>query len=143
MTTTILLPEAVTTTTAADTTAYTEPSYTYNLEYDKDSQIRGYCDELKAMRQAVYKIINTERYEYIIYSWNYGIELADLFGQPIPYVYAELQRRISEALLNDDRIVKVYNFDFSHNGGDVLAVFDVDTIYGTLTNVERAVQHIV
>lgn len=143
MTTTILLPDAVTTTTAADTTAYTEPSYTYNLEYDKDSQIRGYCDELKAMRQAVYKIINTERYEYIIYSWNYGIELADLFGQPIPYVYAELQRRISEALLNDDRIVKVYNFDFSHNGGDVLAVFDVDTIYGTLTSIEKGVQDIV
>lgn len=143
MTTTILLPESVTTTTVADTTAYTEPSYTYNLEYDKDSQIRGYCDELKAMKQAVYKIINTERYEYIIYSWNYGIELADLFGQPIPYVYAELQRRISEALLNDDRIVKVYNFDFSHTGGDVLAVFDVDTIYGTLTSIEKEVSRIV
>ena len=84
------------------------------------------------MRQAVYKILNTERYKYIIYSWNYGIELEDLFGQPIPYVYAELQRRIEEALLNDDRITNVHDFDFSNNGGDVLAVFQVDTIYGTI-----------
>ena len=102
------------------------------LIFRTDSQIRGYADKLRAMEQAIYKIINTERYQYIIYSWNYGIELQDLFGQPIPYVYAELQRRIEEALLNDDRITKVYNFDFSHEGGDVMVEFDVDTIYGTL-----------
>lgn len=144
MITNLLLPEtANTTATTTASNAYTEPSYTYNLEYDKDSQIRGHCDELKAMRQAIYKIMNTERYQYLIYSWNYGIELADLFGQPIPYVYAELQRRIREALLNDDRVTKVYNFEFSHNGGDVLAVFSVDTIYGTLTDIEKEVKALV
>ena len=90
--------------TIADVTIAHQPSYTYSLDYARDSQIRGFTDELEAMKQAIYKIINTERYEYIIYSWNYGIELQDLFGQPIPYVYAELQRRISEALLADDRI---------------------------------------
>lgn len=131
MTTNLLLPDS-NATTVADVSTYTEPSQTYNLEYDKDSQIRDYCDELKAMRQAIYKILNTERYQYIIYSWNYGIELEDLFGQPIPYVYAELQRRIEEALLNDDRITNVHDFEFSNNGGDVLAVFHVDTIYGTV-----------
>nr|DAI42438.1 MAG TPA: Protein of unknown function (DUF2634) [Caudoviricetes sp.] len=94
------------------------------------------------MRQAVYKILNTERYQYIIYSWNYGIELEDLFGQPIPYVYAELQRRIEEALLNDDRITNVHDFEFSNNGGDVLAVFQVDTIYGTI-KASKEVQGIV
>ena len=52
-------------------------------------------------------------------------------------MYAELQRRIEEALLNDDRITKVYNFDFSHEGGDVMVEFDVDTIYGTLQKIEK------
>ena len=70
------------------------------------------------------------------------IELEDLFGQPIPYVYAELQRRIEEALLNDDRITNVHDFDFSNNGGDVLAVFQVDTIYGTI-KASKEVQGIV
>ncbi len=126
-----------------DVTSYHTPSYTYAIEYASDSQIRGYTDNIKAMEQAIYKIINTERYAHIIYSWNYGIELADLFGQPIPYVYAELQRRIEEALLADDRISKVYNFDFSHDGGDVSVSFSVDTIHGTINNIRKEVNTIV
>ena len=128
----LLLPKQNNDALIPDTVNYIEPSHTYDVDFRTDSQIRGYADKLRAMEQAIYKIINTERYQYIIYSWNYGIELQDLFGQPIPYVYAELQRRIEEALLNDDRITKVYNFDFSHEGGDVMVEFDVDTIYGTL-----------
>ena len=103
----------------------------------------GYCDELEAVRQAIYKILNTERYQYLIYSWNYGIELADLFGQPIPYVYAEIQRRITEALLQDDRITDVYDFDFSNNSDDVLCKFSVKTRFGEITNLEKGVTGIV
>lgn len=143
MTTNLLLPSSANTDTAATVSTYVEPSQTYKLDYATDSQIRGYCDELDAMKQAIYKIINTERYQYIIYSWDYGIELEDLFGQPIPYVYAELQRRIEEALLNDDRITAVHDFEFSNNRGDVLAVFSVDTIYGTISNVSKGVSGIV
>jgi hypothetical protein len=80
-----------------------QPSRTYKIDIDKE-KIRGYTEEIEAVKQAIYKIINTERYNYLIYSWNYGIELADLFGEPIPYVYSELKRRIAEALTQDDRI---------------------------------------
>ena len=113
-------------------TDYIEPSLTYSLNYSDNGQIKGYIDELEAMKQAIYKIINTERYKYIIYSWNYGIELADLFGKPLPYVYAEIQRRIEEALLVDDRISKVYDFEFSNSRGEVLVKFKVDTIFGEI-----------
>lgn len=129
--------------TVADVEIVHQPSYTYSIDYATDSQIRGFTDELKAMEQAIYKIINTERYEYIIYSWNYGIELADLFGQPIPYVYAELQRRIEEALLADDRVTNVYGFTFDHNGGDVYTSFNVDTIYGQIRDVRKELMNIV
>ncbi|MFQ8776837.1 MAG: DUF2634 domain-containing protein [Roseburia sp.] len=27
------------------------------------------------MKQAIYNILNTERYQYIIFSWDYGVEL--------------------------------------------------------------------
>lgn len=113
-----------------------QTSYTFNLDYGGDGQVKGFCDELAAMRQAIYKIINTERYQYPIYSWDYGIELADLFGKPIPYVYAELQCRITEALMTDDRINSVTGFEFSNSGiggGDVLVKFNVDTIFGTIS----------
>lgn len=129
--------------TIPDTLQRSMPSYTYRLDYGGDGQIRGYTDGIEAVKQAIYKIINTERYEYIIYSWNYGIELADLFGEPIPYVYAELQRRIQEALLYDDRITDVYDFTFSNDGGDVFAEFSVDTIYGTINNVRKELVNVV
>ena len=109
------------------------------MEFEADGQINGFTDGLKAMKLAVFKILSTERYRYPIYSWNYGIELEDLFGQPIPYVYAELQRRITEALEADDRIISVTGFEFSHDDGDVFATFDVETIFGTLENITKGV----
>ena len=90
-------------------------------------------DELDAVRQAVYKILNTERYRYVIYDWNYGVELDELFGKPIPYVLPEIPRRIREALIQDDRISDVINFDLTYTkDGNVTAKFTVVTTYGDL-----------
>ncbi len=77
----------------------TEPSVNYKMNIKQDI-INGTVDELEAMKQVIYKILNTERYQYIIYSWNYGIELMDLFGMPVIYVIPELERRITEALIH-------------------------------------------
>ncbi len=89
------------------------PTKTYSMQLDGD-RIRGKTGERKAIEQAIYKILLTERYQYLIYSWNYGIELKDLFGKPIPYCCVELERRIKEALLQDTRITNVYNFEFEN-----------------------------
>lgn len=114
-----------------------ETSYTYKLDLD-NSTIAGYVDDLEAMKQAIYLILNIERYEYLIYSWNYGIELNDLYGQPIPFVLPELKRRITEALVQDSRILGVDNFSFETNKGKVHATFTVHTIFGDV-EAERVV----
>ena len=68
-----------------------------------------------------------------MYSWNYGIELADLFGEPVSYVCPELERRIREALLWDDRIEDVTNFEFSlPQKGVVQVSFLVHTMFGEI-----------
>ena len=114
------------------------PSKTYKMSIEND-YINGYCDGLEAMAQTVYKILNTERYGYLIYSWNYGIELGDLYGMPVDYVCAELKRRIEEALLQDDRIISVDNFEFDiSTKRTVKATFTVYTIYGDVES-ERMV----
>lgn len=114
-----------------------ETSHTYKLNLD-NSTIAGYVDDLEAMKQAIYLILNIERYEYLIYSWNYGIELNDLYGQPIPFVLPELKRRITEALVQDSRILGVDNFSFETNKGKVHATFTVHTIFGDV-EAERVV----
>lgn len=107
-----------------------QPDLTYKLNIEAE-RIGGFVDELEAYKQAIYKILNTERYDYIIYSWNYGIELKDLFGQPIPYVIPELERRITEAVMADDRTESVSNFEFDTPKRRVVHVkFTAASIYG-------------
>ena len=89
-----------------------QPTHTYKMNLESNL-IRGYTDGQEAMKQAIYKILNTERYQYVMYSWNYGIELLDLYGEPVSYVCPELERRITEALTWDDRIQSVDNFEFN------------------------------
>lgn len=107
----------------------TEPSLTYKLHME-GKRILGMADELDAMKQAVYKILNTERYQYLMYSWDYGIELQDLYGEPMPYVIPELERRVKEALLQDERILEVSDFSFEVLGNELCVEFVVKTIYG-------------
>lgn len=108
------------------------PSKTYRMDLDGDC-VRGFCDGLEALKQSIFRILNTERYQYIIYSWNYGIETMDLYGQSITYVCPELERRITEALLVDSRILSVT--DFEHDiavKGEIHTTFKVHTIYGDI-----------
>lgn len=126
-----LLPEITAAVPMADT-GTRQPSRSYRMHIEAE-HVYGTVDELDAVAQACYKILNTERYRYVIYSWDYGVELESLFGMPIPYVYSELPRRIREALMQDDRVKSVGDFELSHNRGDVLARFRVETVYGTLS----------
>ena len=115
------------------------PTKTYKMKLFGD-RIHGKTDEQEAMKQAIYKILNTERYSYPIYSWNYGIELKDLFGKPKSFCKSEIKRRVKEALLQDERILEVSAFSFEDKKRRELAVtFTVKTIYGEI-NITKGVQ---
>lgn len=107
------------------------PSNTHAIVYDKN-RVSGYTDEIAAVRQAIYLILNTERYMYPIYSFNYGVEFCDLFGIDSQLAIPEIKRRISEALLQDDRIVSVGDWDFKINKKKVFVTFVVNTVFGNL-----------
>lgn len=135
-----LLPD--TSLTDAGTTyemAEMQPNKTYKMLVGDEHVQGSISDKLSAVQQAAYKILNTERYKHVIYSWNYGVELQELFGKPIPYVLSELPRRIREALVQDDRIDDVTDFDISYERdnskgkrGDVVAKFVIRSIYGAI-----------
>lgn len=135
----MLTPNSINNQIDANTVVNYQTSNTFRVRYEDDYKLLGMCDDIEAMKQAIFKVINTERYKYLIYDWNYGIELNDLIGKPIPYVYAEIERRIKEALLVDNRIKEVTDFRFSNNGGDVLCLFTANTIYGEINNISREV----
>lgn len=109
----------------------TEPSNTFFIDFEK-GRISGFIDEKEAVKQAIMLILNTERYKFLIYSWNYGAELEALIGTHPDIVEDEAERLISEALLQDDRITTVYDFEFSRNRDTLLVNFKVDSIYGDI-----------
>ncbi|EGT4872148.1 DUF2634 domain-containing protein [Clostridioides difficile] len=108
-----------------------EPSKTFKLNIEKN-RVDGICDDIEALKQTIFLILNTERYEHLIYSRNYGVELNDLIGEPISYVIPELERRITEALIQDDRIENIDNFEFQNINGKVQCRFSVHTKYGNI-----------
>ena len=118
------------------------PGRTYKIEEgsgeeENTSRINGYIDELESIKQAVYLILSTERYAYLIYSWDYGVELVDLYGKPMSYIMSELPRRVEEALTMDDRIESVTDFEFEKIGKKLHAKFTVVT---TIGNIESEVE---
>ncbi len=116
----------------ADTKVTEEVKTTRTYKLSQTS-IQGFTDGLKALEQAIYKVLNTEKYEYPIYSFYYGIELENLIGKDKNYVKIELKRRIQECLLRDERITEVDNFQFAEAGDMLNCTFDVHSSYGNLT----------
>ena len=76
--------------------------------------------------------MNIERYEYLIYDWDYGFEIKDLIGQESIIIQPEIQRRICDALKQDSRIVNVRDFIFENGSiGKLIVHFTVETIFGS------------
>lgn len=113
----------------------TEPSLTYAMKISDDevseSRFMGKVDDVDAMQQAITKILNTERYEYEIYSWDFGIETKDLYGMDIPYVMSEIKGRITDAVTADDRFESVDDFEVEQTDKrTVHCIFTVTTADG-------------
>ena len=126
-----LTPEIENNVLQEDLELITYPTKTYNMELEK-GRIRGFSDNLESMKQVIFLALNTERSTYLAYSNNYGVELVDLYGKPMSYVMAELERRITEALTWDSRIESVDNFEFEVDGRSVHVSFTVHTDFGEI-----------
>lgn len=82
------------------------PNRTYKMDV-VNRVIVGMCDDVDAYAQAIYKIVNTEILRYPGYDGAYGTETDDLIGADRVYVESELQDRLEEAILADDRFESV------------------------------------
>ncbi len=107
----------------------TAKTKTFGLNMTNNT-ISGRIDDLIALQQAIYLMLNVESDQYIIYPYTYGINTLDLIGKPSYYVMAVIPERITEALLNDDRVTDVSDFEFEVNGNKLGVKFVVHSIYG-------------
>lgn len=126
-----MLPENQITELLEDYETKVHTTETFKLNTD-ENRVYGITDGIDAIKQATYKILNTERYKYGMYSWDYGIELEDLFGMDIDLVIAKLPNRIKEALTQDDRIIDVTDFEFKKGRNELTVNFVIDTNIGKI-----------
>jgi hypothetical protein len=117
---------------------FSESNRLLTVKYKKDQPItitrcNRFIDDLEAIKQSILLILSTERYKFNIYSWDYGVELLDLYGEPMSYVMASLPRRIKEALIQDDRITDVIDFEFDKHGTRLHTTFTVVTNIGNIS----------
>ena len=85
-----------------------------------------------AIKVWVYKALLTPRYNYSIYSWDYGSELLDLIGKAYTpsLTKSEAKRYIEEALLIHPYILEVNVMDTDFKNDLLSADIKIVTIYG-------------
>lgn len=109
-----------------------QPSLTYKLDFER-KRISGKIDNEEAIKQLVMKILYTERYAYVIYSSQYGVELDRLIGKDYDFIVSDLERTITEALLADDRILSITDFVVEQTAIDrMTATFTVNSVVGSV-----------
>ena len=108
------------------------PSKTYSIDF-QTGRISGTVDGRDAMVQAIRKILQTERFQYLIYSWNYGMEWSRLIGKSRETALANLKQQLESALLQDDRILSITDLNVTDSGRRFLTVsFTANTIFGAV-----------
>lgn len=115
------------------------PSKTYGIDF-KNKKVVGFIDNIESVKQTIFSILNTERYEHLIFSFDYGVELQNLIGEDPIYVKADIHRRVEEALLQDDRILSVDNPVISTKEDCLFYSCTVNTIYGNVA-IEKEVSY--
>ncbi|WP_159886205.1 DUF2634 domain-containing protein [Paenibacillus puerhi] len=108
------------------------PSRTYALDLPGLGAETGLIDGREAVRQMVFKILNTERFDHAIYSFDYGSEFRSLLGGDPLLVRSELTRRIKEALLQDDRVRAIEDMRIVLRDNQAEVSFTVVSDYGSL-----------
>lgn len=84
---------------------------------------------IEALKVWIEKTIRTARYQFPIYTFQYGCELEEIIGKDIPraVLESEIRRVIREALIYDNRISDVRDFKFDRGGNWLKVEFSVIT----------------
>lgn len=108
------------------------PTHTYRIDFDK-KRIAGMVDGKAAMQQAIRKILQTERFVHLIYSWNYGMEWSKIIGKSHAEAESALRKGLEDALLQDERITALSDLAVTRVDRRTISVTaTVETIFGTV-----------
>lgn len=106
----------------------------YEIDF-KTGQLTGRIVEgAEAIKAWIWLVLQTARYRYYIYSWDYGNEFEELIGRGYSeeYINAEAQRMTEDCLLVNENIESITDFSVGMENDQLTISFTANTIYGTI-----------
>lgn len=91
----------------------------------------------EAVKIWIWKLLNTQRYRYMIFSWDYGHEMEDLIGKYTQgFTESEAERLVKEAVESNlkDYVLEMKDFDIQLVEDTLSVAFTAVTPYGEVRN---------
>lgn len=107
---------------------------TYHLDFDKHRMTSRHIDDLEAVNQYIFKALMTPRFKCLIYSTQYGSQVAQLITNTPSraYLEASIYDIVLDAIIHDERVLSMPRESFTvvFEGDTIKVNGKVNTIYG-------------
>ena len=109
-----------------------KPYKEYEIDYTTGQLTGRIVEGLEAVKVWIYLALNTDRYNYQQYTWDYGHELSTLIGTTTDaeYITMEAKRLVEECLYQNEHITDITDFVATIENDKLSMKFTVETDYG-------------
>ena len=106
----------------------------YEIDFETGQLTGKIVEGLEAIKIWIWLALQTPRYRYYIYSWNYGNEFEDLIGHgnTEEYIETEAHRLTEDCLLINENINSITDFKIKIENEQLTISFTANTIYGAI-----------
>lgn len=113
----------------------------YGVDFETGQLTGEIVEGKEAIKVWIWFALQTPRYRYYIYTWDYGSEFEDLIGQGYTeeYIEAEAQRMTEDCLLVNENIQSISEFAVSMKNDTLTVSFVANTIYGDIEFNNQAI----
>lgn len=106
----------------------------YGIDF-KTGQLSGEIVEKKeAIKVWIWNCLQTQRYRFAIYSWDYGVGLEQYIGRTLSeeYIQTDCESEIREAMLINPWITDITDFVAKRSGSKLSISFTAVTPFGKI-----------
>ena len=104
----------------------------YEIDLNTGKLTGRIVKDIEAIKMWIYLALNTPRYRYSIFTWNYGSDTDELIGKPYTKeaTQSEIERMTEECILQCPYITEISNIETEFAGSKLTIYLTVQTDYG-------------
>lgn len=122
---------------------YDEGNYTFNLNYETGEISRELITGVESVEQFALLAMRTPRFEHAIYSDQFGSEILAVVKEQSDvtpaFLSSELERVVTEAIIYDDRVSDVTDFEMTIQDNNAYISFKI-IVMGDIIDIEEVLE---